>query len=87
MKRRDFITRVAAAGGSTYAAMKALDLLGEHHPAAAVGRPFQLAKSGAGKKVVILGAGVGGMACAYELRKAGYQCTSLEARSRPGGRC
>ncbi|MBF8187216.1 FAD-dependent oxidoreductase [Nonomuraea sp. K274] len=38
------------------------------------------------KKVVILGAGVAGLATAYELGKAGYDCTILEALDRVGGR-
>jgi len=42
--------------------------------------------SGKGAKVVILGAGVAGLSAAYELGKAGYQCTVLEARDRVGGR-
>lgn len=85
MKRRDFILRVAAAGGSTYAAMKALNLLGE--PAVAVAGPFRLQPPRTGKtNVVILGAGLAGLAAAYELKKAGYRCTVLEARNRPGGR-
>jgi len=41
---------------------------------------------GAGKKVVILGAGIAGLVSAYELRKAGFECIVLEARERPGGR-
>jgi monoamine oxidase len=41
---------------------------------------------GKGKKVVILGAGIAGLVAAYELRKAGFECTILEARKRPGGR-
>src|SRR5205807_2509395 len=41
---------------------------------------------GKGKKVVILGAGIAGLSAAYELRKAGFDCTILEARNRPGGR-
>ena len=49
--------------------------------------PFELEGSGNGKKVVILGAGLAGMASAYELTKLGYQCTILEARERSGGRC
>jgi monoamine oxidase len=36
--------------------------------------------------VLVLGAGVAGLACAYELGKAGYDCTVLEARDRVGGR-
>jgi monoamine oxidase len=37
-------------------------------------------------KVAILGAGIAGLVAAYELRELGYECTVLEARSRPGGR-
>ncbi len=36
--------------------------------------------------MVILGAGMAGLVTAYELGKAGYRCTILEARERPGGR-
>ncbi len=38
------------------------------------------------KKVVILGGGIAGLTTAYELGKAGYDCTILEARDRTGGR-
>ncbi|MEN5073271.1 FAD-dependent oxidoreductase [Isoptericola cucumis] len=38
------------------------------------------------KKVVVVGAGPAGLATAYELQKAGYRVTVLEARHRPGGR-
>ncbi len=85
VKRRDFITRVAAAGGSTYAVMKALDLMGE--TASAQTGPLNLRPASDRSRVVILGAGLAGMTAAYELRKAGYRCTILEARNRPGGRC
>ena len=40
----------------------------------------------AGTRVIILGAGVAGLASAYELRKLGYECEILEARPRIGGR-
>lgn len=41
---------------------------------------------GNGKSVVILGAGLAGMTAALELKKLGYACTILEARSSAGGR-
>jgi monoamine oxidase len=50
-------------------------------------RPADFALSGRGAAhVVILGAGIAGLTCAYELGKAGYQCTLLEAQPRVGGR-
>jgi monoamine oxidase len=81
--RRDFIASVAAYGGSVSAALTALDVM---PPAAAQTRPFALAGGASGTKVVILGAGVAGLCAAYELGKAGYDCTVLESRARPGGR-
>jgi monoamine oxidase len=54
---------------------------------AAPAHPFRLEGDGNGKEVLILGAGLAGMAAAYELGKLGYQCTILEARERAGGRC
>jgi monoamine oxidase len=46
---------------------------------------FALRGRGAAK-VVILGAGIAGLTSAYELGKAGYDCTILEASDRAGGR-
>ena len=54
---------------------------------AAPAHPFRLEGDGNGKEVLILGAGLAGMAAAYELGKLGYRCTILEARERAGGRC
>ena len=83
--RRDFLRQVAHAGGyrATYLTMQAMGLLGT----AAIAQPLAL-ETGTrhGTKVVILGAGVGGLSAAYELGRAGYDCTVLEARDRVGGR-
>ncbi|MBD2441463.1 NAD(P)/FAD-dependent oxidoreductase [Nostoc sp. FACHB-110] len=38
-------------------------------------------------KIAIVGAGLAGLACAYELQKKGIQATIYEASQRAGGRC
>ncbi|HLI97540.1 MAG TPA: FAD-dependent oxidoreductase, partial [Candidatus Baltobacteraceae bacterium] len=83
MKRRDFVSQVALAGGSSAAAMSALQLLAPERTSAAA---LDVQGSGNGTTVIILGAGVAGMCAAYELGKHGYDCRILEARARPGGR-
>ncbi len=70
--------------GVSFAAMQ---MLGIDSPASAKAARFSLPKgSGAGKRVVVLGAGIAGLVAAYELGKAGYAVTVLEARNRVGGR-
>ena len=84
--RRDFLERLGAIGGysAAFLGMEAMGLLNAP-PAAA--EPFQLPNgSGRGRKVVILGAGISGLVSAYELRRAGWDVTVLEARNRIGGR-
>ena len=84
--RRDILIRFGAVGGiaAAYTAARGLGLVGSDE--AWAGMPDLQPGSGKGTRVVILGAGVSGMAAAYELGKAGYQCTVLEARNRVGGR-
>lgn len=44
------------------------------------------ARAGAPRRVVVLGAGLAGLAAGYELTRAGHEVTVLEAQERPGGR-
>ena len=85
LTRRVFLERVAQIGGysAAFRTMQALGLM----PLPGVSELPQLATDfGRGKSVAILGAGIAGLVSAYELCKAGFTCTILEARSRPGGR-
>ena len=83
--RRQFLNLVGAAGGSTavYKTSMALGLMQETGPVASldlknVGRN--------GKRVAVLGAGIAGLTVAYELERAGYDVTIIEAAHRAGGR-
>ena len=38
------------------------------------------------KRVVVVGAGIAGLTAGYDLKKAGYEVTVLEAKDIPGGR-
>jgi monoamine oxidase len=82
--RRDFLHAIGRAGGysAAYLAMQGMGLL----PNFANAAPLNLEPgSGKGVKIVILGAGMAGLASADELLKAGYDVTILEARGRVGG--
>ena len=86
MTRRNFIQSLGAVAGveAVHRTMQALGLSGIDEARAAA--PDLPRGSGQGKSVVILGAGISGMTAAYELSKAGYRCTILEATGRAGGR-
>jgi monoamine oxidase len=83
LSRRAFIERLGGVGGTglVMAGMSALGFGIE----SAVAQPPNLS-GGGGKKIVVLGSGVAGLTSAYELSKAGYDVTLLEARDRVGGR-
>src|SRR5689334_18744635 len=92
--RRHFLQAVGAgsSAGVMFATMGAMGLAptAAAQPANASWTPprrgdFTLTGRSA-RKVVVVGAGPAGLASAYELQKAGYQVTVLEARHRPGGR-
>ena len=86
LTRRNFLGLVGAAGGSSaiYQTSLAMGLMAE------TGEPAVIDLKQAprnGKTVAILGAGMAGLTVAYELQKAGYDCTIIEASHRAGGRC
>jgi monoamine oxidase len=86
LTRRNVLTQLGMIGGAgaAYAAMEAIGLARATPASAAT---FALPpQSGAGKSVVILGAGIAGLVSAFELARAGYRVKVLEARDRIGGR-
>jgi monoamine oxidase len=85
MRRRDLLALIgtAAGGAAMYQAMTSLGLAAESTYAG----PIKLDGDPKGASVLILGAGLAGMAAALELRKAGYRVQVLEYSSRAGGRC
>ena len=86
MTKRRLLQSIGAVAGAAavYRTMDALGMLGSNVAHAST---LDLPPgSGAGKRVVILGAGISGMTAAHELSKAGYDCTVLEATGRAGGR-
>ena len=69
--RRDFMGRLSIIAAAT--AMPSALLAGK--PVASSAR------------VIVIGAGLAGLTCAYRLKQAGINATLYEANSRVGGRC
>jgi len=84
LTRRRFFEQLMAVGGVSLA-MAGMDALGFGFSSAHAAPPA-LSGGAKGTKVVILGGGLAGLTAAYELGKAGYEVTVLEARSFAGGR-
>jgi monoamine oxidase len=70
MKRRAFLRNSIIAGIGTSVSPK---------------RITHMVRSSAGKKVIVAGAGISGLCCAYELMKNGHDITLMEASGRFGG--
>lgn len=79
-----YVGSVAGAAG-VYRTMAALGMLGVSS-LTGCSSPASSQGPGYGKRVVILGTGIAGLTAAYELAKAEFSCTILEATSRTGGR-
>ena len=87
MTRRFLLRAIGTAAGSA-AAYRTMEALGMVAASAKTPELVDLAagSSGKGKRVVILGAGIAGLAAAWELSQAGWDCVVLEAADRVGGR-
>ncbi len=83
MTRRLFLEQLSGFGG-TGLVMAGMEALGFGIESAVSAPPTLTGAKG--KSVVILGTGMAGLTSAYELSKAGYKVTVLEARDRVGGR-
>ena len=78
--RRDFLRRGGAAAVSA-ATMSSLGFI-----TTGCANNKDETPAGAGLRVVIIGAGFAGLACADQLKRRGAEVTVLEASDRPGGR-
>jgi len=56
------------------------------HPVIAAASRDAIRRTGAARKVIVIGAGLAGLSSAYELTRAGHEVIVLEARTRSGGR-
>jgi monoamine oxidase len=84
--RRTLLEQIGSIGGAS-AVYMAMETLGLTMPTPAGAENFRLpVRSGSGRSVVVLGAGIAGLVSAFELHRAGYRVTVLEARNRIGGR-
>lgn len=85
LTRRALLEEIGRVGG-VGAAYMAMETLGLAVPTPAGAENFSLPRASGAPSVVILGAGIAGLVSAYELQRAGYRVTVLEAQNRIGGR-
>src|SRR5690348_584305 len=85
LTRRALLEQVGRLGGAG-AAYMAMETLGLAVPTPAGAEDFALPRARGQASVVILGAGIAGLVSAYELQRAGYRVSVLEASDRIGGR-
>ena len=85
LTRRALIEQIGRVGGAG-AAYAAMEMLGLAAATPAGVENFALPAISKAPSVVVIGAGIAGLVSAYELHRAGYKVTILEAAERVGGR-
>src|SRR5450631_1650515 len=84
LKRRAFIRNSILAGvGISLTVPVILDAQSNQALKKRSGKPVK--SNSSGKKIIVAGAGISGLCCAYELMKSGHEVTVLEASGRHGG--
>src|SRR5690554_5084765 len=81
IERRDFIKKAVAGGIGTILSSNAI----AQHAQFISTDAKKIQRSQGAKKVIVAGAGISGLACAYELMKKGHEVVVLEASGRYGG--
>src|SRR4051794_1701242 len=75
VSRREFLLKSAATGATLMI------------PGFVWNTAAAVAKGSAAPRIVVIGAGLAGLNCAYRLKQAGYSAQIYEASNRLGGRC
>jgi monoamine oxidase len=84
LKRREFIRNVVLAGSGMGLFLPELLYADSEKNSLLANSSSALNRSGT-KKIIVAGAGISGLCCAYELMKAGHEVVVLEASGRHGG--
>jgi monoamine oxidase len=90
LSRRDILRGGAAVGAAALATSALAGCAADASGGGSEGTNLGLARSAlpqATGNVAIIGAGLAGLSCAYQLKKSGLNATIYEASARTGGRC